>query len=1521
MRHKIIVYGNKIYKEIVLDRSLKTLSIGTTKECQLRFKHTGFLDDFRLDIEQREGIASNESTFVLLSNRNITFSTNDICGEKVHALEIGDHLSICYEDTNVPFLYIDYIFDYKRVQDDYNLRIQVPSTGQFLIGALPGCSILINDPIVRNGYVIAEAIKKDNGDTAFDIDTTNAKYSVCINGFLVRNDEAYLNKGDFISFFGYVFYFDGSVWYTSDNELISSDFACDHIYQSTNKFKYPEFVKNSRQRYRLPDKKIEVLPPGNLREQSTGQMIMNLLPMMVSMAVMMGMRGFISGSFRSVILYSALIVGSIAATIIRICMGKKRYKKQMIDRIVKYEKYMDRKEEEIQQLRNIEKYVIEKTNPSLIQSLEDVKNFSSTLFEKSIYQDDYLDIWIGTGEVKSLFQVDYKKKESIDFGDDLMQYPEQLAEKYQFIQDMPIVLRLNNNNAIGICGDRKELYYMAQNMIITLASQHFYKNVKLCLIMNVDDSKKFAWARWLQNFSDDLKDRLFIYDDDSKKVGFQYLYNILTEREKEKKSDIIYDMHYVIFVYRSEQLEGHPITDYVQNANSLGFTFIFFEEYEEMLHYAINQKIYLEHNSNKGTIQNVDDGVEVQKFQYPIIDSTHIAQAALRLAPIYVEEKNIENALPKNISLFSLLGIMSAYDLNLKHRWKESDVSKSLIAPIGVLASGEVLGLDIHEKAHGPHGLVAGTTGSGKSELLQTFILSLATLYHPYEVSFVIIDFKGGGMANQFRELPHLNGAITNIDGKQIDRSLKSIKAELLKRQRLFAEYDVNKIDDYIKLWKMGEAKIPLPHLILIVDEFAELKTDQPEFMKELISTARIGRSLGVHLILATQKPAGVVNDQIWSNSKFKLCLKVQDEADSKGVLKSPLAASIKEPGRAYLQVGNNEIFELFQSAYSGAPALVIGVDEDKEFEINKIDLAGRKTQIYCQKKNEQSNTETQMDAIVHYINEYCEESGIKKIPEICLPPLEEIINYEQACIDNNETDIIVPLGIYDDPDHQVQQNVSLNITKNNTFIVGTALQGKTNLIQTLIRGITDSYTPQDVNIYIIDFASMILKNFEDLCFVGGVVTDSEDNKLKQLVKLLIEEIDKRKKDLSEKGLSSFSAYREAGYKDYPQIVLMIENYTALRELYAEQVEELTSVFRDGLSVGISVIVTNTVTNGSGLRFLSNFAQRISLYCNDSSTYGVLFDHCKLLPDQVAGRGIIKIDDEIREVQTYLAFSGEKEVEKVEKMRSFVLNVNRRYEGMYARKIPAIPEQVTERYLKEQFGKAILGQSALLPLGMIYETVEPAMFDLFESSLLGVFGNDKIGRLQYIRNLIRLLDSRSSFDPAKIYIIDDVNRELQECAEFKAVADYTINASSAGTIIKETFEEAKLRYNKMSEDINYIDGVPRIVIIFNSRLSADMLSADANVVSMYNTMASKMKNCKLLLIQSNMDNTPVTFKTSAIIKTHVDDGIVIGFESIKMIKMVIPPNSVIRKYSSNMTYADAFYMRAGGFTKLKMLMD
>ena len=194
-----------------------------------------------------------------------------------------------------------------------------------------------------------------------------------------------------------------------------------------------------------------------------------------------------------------------------------------------------------------------------------------------------------------------------------------------------------------------------------------------------------------------------------------------------------------------------------------------------------------------------------------------------------------------------------------------NETYKTMAVPLGVRGKDDVLSLNLHEKAHGPHGLIAGTTGSGKSEIIQSYILSLAVNFHPHEVAFLLIDYKGGGMANLFKDLKHLVGTITNLDGDEAMRALTSIK--LRKRQRLFGEHDVNHINQYHKLFKEGIATEPMPHLYIISDEFAELKSEQPDFMKELVSTARIGRSLGIHLILATQ------NHLVWLMTKYGLTL------------------------------------------------------------------------------------------------------------------------------------------------------------------------------------------------------------------------------------------------------------------------------------------------------------------------------------------------------------------------------------------------------------------------------------------------------------------------------------------------------------------------------------------------------------------------------------------------------------------------------------------------------------------------
>ena len=219
-------------------------------------------------------------------------------------------------------------------------------------------------------------------------------------------------------------------------------------------------------------------------------------------------------------------------------------------------------------------------------------------------------------------------------------------------------------------------------------------------------------------------------------------------------------------------------------------------------------------------------------------------------------------------------------------------------------------------------------------------------------------------------------------------RALTSINSELKRRQRLFDRYVVTHIDDYTTLYKEGNAAEPLPHLFLISDEFAELKSEEPEFIRELVSTARIGRSLGVHLILATQKPGGIIDEQIWSNARFRVALKVQDASDSKEILKNGDAATITVTGRGYLQVGNNEVYELFQSAWSGAPYMEETLEGEDDIaivtDLGLYPLSGIETNI-----SKKRSGLTEMEAVTAKIAQTQQDMSIRKLASPWLPPLE----------------------------------------------------------------------------------------------------------------------------------------------------------------------------------------------------------------------------------------------------------------------------------------------------------------------------------------------------------------------------------------------------------------------------------------------------------------------------------------------------------------------------------------------------
>lgn len=1506
--YKAVVFGKNLYQEIVLQGDYKNeVVLGTTGRSKIRFDSHRFFEGFEVEL------FCDGDKWRISCSSNIYIESDSAL--KLYSMELshGDEVEIRYESSKTSLFKISFTIDFDEVCSDYNKVFDVSAVSSMEIGGTDFCTIKINNELAGDDYIVLTRQGEE-----FIVDDSHTKYGIYINGFKNKEKTAVIQNYDFFMLDGASFYFKDNRLYTdSEKNGTQSKLKCTYAAEQSNAMVYPQFRKNVRIHKIVPDRKIKILPPEPKPEKNNENIAVTLLPALISFIAMLVLRSMMRGN-KMFVIYCAITMGmGIVTSVISYVNSKKHYKKDVEDRKNEYKEYLKKKEKEIVNARKQEKEILEDIYIDSDTEMAQIMSFDRRLFERDMSDDDYLVVRLGSGKVKAGCGIEITEKECIKSGDPLSEIPELLAREYEYIPVAPVTVDLKKCNGVGIVGGSEAQYNMLKLITVDMAARQYFEDVKFYYIFDEAYESIFSNLRWLQNiYLSDAPVRNMVYEEQGKKIILEYLYSELSRRESMNQDELKDVKHHVVFVYSADAFFVHPVSQYIRQAKELKFTFLFFDEKREFIPQYADKLILLD-TPNSGVLIDAENSDMRENFVFDTLDDENLKKAVLRFGCIQVQSVNLESKLTKSISLFKLLNIMSVSDMNIGERWNTSRIYESMAAPLGVMANGNILYLDLHEKKHGPHGLVAGTTGSGKSEILQSYILSMASLYHPYDVGFVIIDFKGGGMVNQFKDLPHLIGSITNIDGREIERSLLSIKAELKKRQTIFADAGVNHIDAYIKLFKKGEVNVPLPHLILIVDEFAELKREQPDFMKELVSAARIGRSLGVHLILATQKPTGVVDDQIWSNSKFRLCLKVQNKNDSNEVLKSPVAAEIKEPGRAYLQVGNNELFELFQSAYSG-----LGVDEEhtgkeREYKIYELNLAGMRKTIFEQKKMKNKEAETQLEALVKYINSYCETNEIKRLPGICMPSLENHICYDGKCYDF-EGNVGVALGIYDDPSQQLQEKVLLNITHNHTLIAGSAQYGKTNILQLIIKQLAMHYSPEDVNVYMIDFASKALNIFDGLAHSGGVILISDEEKMGNFFRLISEEMQQRKDKLASIGISSYSAYREAGYTDMAQIVILIDNFSAVREAFLSKEDKLLPICREGLSAGVSIICTDIQASGIGYKYMSTFSQKIALYCNNDGEYPSLFGSCKIKNRNIPGRGIVEIDKQLYEFQAYLAFEGEKEIDRVNTIKEFIMKINDLYPNLKAKRIPEIPELFSMTYAKANYPK-LLNKPYQVLYGINYRNATPELLDMRKITAVGIVGGNGMESCNIARVILDSLENNCDNAPVDIYIIDDYEKRFITYSNHKCVKRYTCSSQDVEFVLDEIEAYASALKENISDNPDILNTAPLKLVLLQNKDAVEAIQGNKKSMERFRNITGKYKEFKICFIIANVDNASVAYSGAEVYKYLKDSRSYIIFEDLKNFRIFEMPVAVKKTFEKNINVGDGYYCGNGVVKKLKFM--
>jgi type VII secretion protein EccCb len=941
----------------------------------------------------------------------------------------------------------------------------------------------------------------------------------------------------------------------------------------------------------------------------------------------------------------------------------------------------------------------------------------SRLWERRTDDNDFGAIRLGMGSMPStvIYTPPDAQSEAPQINDAL-----KLAEDSRIVHNIPITITLRprlggegegdprvdlgmkipsvGRYAIGISGDdRKAVSDFVRAMLVSFTAFHSPNDVRLYVIGSQDSRPYWDWARWLPHCntsrSDDAgRGDLLAFDARRTRRTWDLLQNELQKRKLRSEDEDAGDVtlpFLVVVVDALSLAEDSPLHSLSTEAAiallltqgaHVGASIIFLvpkrdqipSECRAIIEFQVVEGVptfrYAEIGLNTlrydGVADMIDEKVAQSKFSRKLTSkmarATFGADVAtsVNLLELFsiLEEKNYDN-----VNKFPLL-----------EWWRNSrkpENAEWLRVPIGLIAGNKVKSLTYAADADGVHGLVAGTTGSGKSELLLTIVVGLAMRYDPSVVNFVLADYKGGTAFDPLKPLPHAVDVVTSLQGLAGVRTFTATKAEMNRRSAMLANSNVKHIVEYRKK-NFHETKEPFPFLFIIVDEFAEMVKEYPEFKGNLDSITRLGRALGVSLILATQRPAGVVTDQMRSNIKWRICLRVETPEDSRELLKRGDAAFLPNniPGRGYLQVGNENV-ELMQVARAAAP--YTGDQEASDPPViwrTRQDKAPANTRRPDAAKAPQVEVPAISDLLVQIMARLADENpDVVKQKKPWPDPLPPRLTLDQERlptdiranpllplngavidwlegeggwrnpIDWNERAMRTRIGLIDNPSKAMQMPLNIDFTRGHYIVFGASGWGKTVLLRTLVTSLAVSHSPQELNVYLIDFGGKGLDVLRDLPHVAAYIVPSEDERVSAMMRRIADEMEMRKALLSQTRTESLAQYNATHpEKIVPGMLVVIDNFAEMRENYEQHLPELMTALRDGRSNGIHFIITSQQTGAVPNKMFNMITERMTFRMPEMADYSGVVGRVSAQLPEIPGRGFIQYDGEPLEMQIAL---------------------------------------------------------------------------------------------------------------------------------------------------------------------------------------------------------------------------------------------------------------------------------------------
>jgi len=846
---------------------------------------------------------------------------------------------------------------------------------------------------------------------------------------------------------------------------------------------------------------------------------------------------------------------------------------------------------------------------------------------------------------------------------------DRLKERYRYVHDVPVLETLSASGSIGVAGPDAVAADAVRGLAVQVFGLHAPNEVVAVAFADSEWVEQLEWLKWLPHTSSEtspfkelpladsaptanallnqLEDYVMrLAKGPSPRGPFKETWTPMTYgtdvNRAAQETDVKTRISVIVMVTNDAPVDRARLTQILELGAQVGVHAIFVSPTVESLPAACRSYLDVTGGLEDVTVGLVRSGERYEHTRVEGVSNAYMEMLAKRLASVTDVSTVIhdESDIPSSVAFLSLVGDEVASDPQaVIDRWRQNNTiidrsaaerprlrkAGNLRAIVGQGAS-DAMTLDL--RTQGPHALVGGTTGAGKSEFLQAWVLGIASAHSADRVTFLFVDYKGGSAFADCVELPHCVGLVTDLSPHLVRRALTSLRAELHYREHLFNR---KKVKDLLELEKRQDPETP-PALVLVIDEFAALAGEVPEFVDGVVDIAQRGRSLGIHLIMATQRPAGVIKDNLRANTNLRVALRMADGSDSRDVVGDDIAASFPPslPGRGIAKTGPGPLTP-FQSAYAGGWT---GTEDVVAAEVKVAELRFGSVHEWEPDRPAESDSHDEdlgpndQKRIVKSIISAHRRAALIAPRRPWLDDLAEMIDLAEMPL---EGDGRIALGIADMPERQQQNPIHFVPDRDGSLLaLGTSGAGKSTVLKSIATSAGMRPDLGAVQVYGLDFASGALGVLEKLPHVGSIIDGEDVERIQRLLRRLGTELDKRSEKFAAAHASNLAEYRELVDPAMPRILLLIDNFPEFKkewEITANRApfyREFMRVLGEGRPLGVHAVITADRGGAVPTGVASNISRRIVLRLSDVNQYTLVGAPKDVLSDQSPpGRAIV----------------------------------------------------------------------------------------------------------------------------------------------------------------------------------------------------------------------------------------------------------------------------------------------------------